>query len=75
VTQTISGIDMIMGAGFNWAPPSVLVDTMGVGAAVRLIEGAGLVVPQNLASAASAGETSRFFDNSRVNTGKYFVAA
>ena len=52
-TKTLaSGIDMIMGAGFNWAPPSVLVDTMGVAAAVSMIEGAGLGVPAILATAA-----------------------
>jgi hypothetical protein len=75
VTETITGIDMIMGAGFNWAPPSVLVDTMGVAAAVRMIEQAGLPVPQKLAQAVTAGEPTRFFDNAQVNTGKYFVAA
>jgi hypothetical protein len=26
VTDTITGIDMILATGFNWAPPSVLVD-------------------------------------------------
>ena len=31
VTDTITGIDLIMGFGFNWAPPSVLVDTFGTG--------------------------------------------
>ena len=40
VTETIDGIDRIMGQGFNWAPPSVLVDTMGGAAAVL---GAGLI--------------------------------
>ncbi|MFW5920316.1 MAG: 3-hydroxyacyl-CoA dehydrogenase family protein, partial [Polyangiales bacterium] len=29
VTDSIREIDLIMGFGFNWAPPSVLVDTMG----------------------------------------------
>ena len=74
VTETITGIDMIMGSGFNWAPPSVLVDTMGVGAAVTMIEGAGLSVPSLLASAAKSGEPTQFFTNSQVNTGKFFVA-
>src|SRR5439155_18420740 len=51
VTDTIDGIDRIMGAGFNWAPPSVLVDTMGAVSAVRLIEEAGLAVPEALSRA------------------------
>jgi len=74
VTDTITGIDMIMGAGFNWAPPSVLVDTMGAAAAVKLIEQAGLEVPAILSSAASSGGPTKFFNNARVNTGKFFVA-
>jgi 3-hydroxyacyl-CoA dehydrogenase len=75
VTDTITGIDRIMGAGFNWAPPSVLVDTMGAGSAVRLIEEAGLVVPEVLEAAARTGEPRRFFRDRQVNTGKFFVAS
>jgi len=75
VTDTITGIDRIMGAGFNWAPPSVLVDTMGPGSAVRLIEEAGLPVPKALESAARTGEPKRFFRDRQVNTGKFFVAS
>src|SRR5262245_4984254 len=75
VTDSIDGIDRIMGAGFNWAPPSVLVDTMGVASAVRMIEEAGLVVPEALARAARTGEPKRFFRDKQVNTGKFFVAS
>ena len=75
VTDTITGIDRIMGAGFNWAPPSVLVDTMGAASAVRLIEEAGLTVPKALESAARTGEPKRFFGDRQVNTGKFFVAS
>jgi 3-hydroxyacyl-CoA dehydrogenase len=75
VTESITGIDMIMGAGFNWAPPSVLVDTMGVGPAVAMIEQAAIPVPANLAEAASAGRTEKFFNHEQVNVGKYFVAS
>ena len=74
MTGTITGIDMIMGAGFNWAPPSVLVDTMGAAAAVRLIDESGLPVPKAIASAAESGKPKRFFVHPFVNTGKYFVA-
>jgi 3-hydroxyacyl-CoA dehydrogenase len=75
VTDSISGIDRIMGAGFNWAPPSVLVDTMGAASAVRLIEEAGLAVPKALENAARTGEPKRFFSDRQVNTGKFFVAS
>src|SRR5262245_42044976 len=76
VTDSIDGIDRIMGAGFNWAPPSVLVDTMGGAAvAVKMIEEAELTVPESLLRAARSGEPKRFFRDRRVNTGKYFVAS
>ncbi len=74
VTETITGIDMIMGEGFNWAPPGVLVDTMGAAAAVKLIDQAGLPVPAAIAAAAESGEPKRFFSHPNVNVGKYFVA-
>ena len=74
VAETITGIDLIMGAGFNWAPPSVLVDTMGPASAVELIEGAGLPVPEAISKAAASGEPARFFDHPVINVGKYFVA-
>jgi 3-hydroxyacyl-CoA dehydrogenase len=74
VTKTITGIDLIMGTGFNWAPPSVLVDTMGAESAVRMIEEAGLPVPEIIAKAAASGEPRRFFDHPAINIGKYFVA-
>ena len=75
VTETIDGIDRIMGMGFNWAPPSVLVDTMGgAAAAVGMIEKAGLPVPAILEQAAKTGEPRRFFDHPRINIGRFFVA-
>ncbi len=74
VVETITPIDLIMGAGFNWAPPSVLVDTMGAASAVQLIEGAGLPVPKAISQAATRGEPHRFFAHPQINVGKYFVA-
>ncbi len=75
VTESIDGIDRIMGMGFNWAPPSVLVDTMGgAAAAVEMIAKAGVPVPEILEQAAKSGEPKHFFTNPRINTGKFFVA-
>jgi 3-hydroxyacyl-CoA dehydrogenase len=75
VTETIDGIDRIMGMGFNWAPPSVLVDTMGgAAAAVEMIAKAGVPVPKILEEAARSGKPERFFQNPRINAGKFFVA-
>ena len=64
-----------MGTGFNWAPPSVLVDTMGPAAAVSLIEGAKLPVPRALIDAAESGEPRRFFNHESINVGRFFVAS
>jgi hypothetical protein len=66
---------MIMGAGFNWAPPSVLVDTMGVPAAIQMLEEASVPVPEALSKAAASGEPEKFFTHPTLNVGKYFVAA
>jgi 3-hydroxyacyl-CoA dehydrogenase len=74
VTETIDGIDRIMGMGFNAAPPSVLVDTIGAKGVVSMIEEAGLAVPAALADAASTGKPERFFDHPRINIGRFFVA-
>jgi len=70
VTETIDGIDRIMGTGFNWAPPSVLVDALTPAGAVALIEGAGLPVP-----AALRGVKSRLFRHATINPGRFFVAS
>ncbi|NQZ95864.1 MAG: 3-hydroxyacyl-CoA dehydrogenase family protein [Myxococcales bacterium] len=74
VTDDIGGIDRIMGMGFNWAPPSVLVDVMGAPAACKMIDGAGLPVPPALETAARTGEPRRFFQHPSINTGRFFVA-
>jgi 3-hydroxyacyl-CoA dehydrogenase len=73
-TDTINGIDLIMATGFNWAPPSVLVDVMGASAAVGMIEQADLPVPDALRAAAKSGDPKRFFDHPQLNAGKFFVA-
>jgi 3-hydroxyacyl-CoA dehydrogenase len=74
VTASLDGIDRIMGTGFNWAPPGVLVDTLGAANSVRLIEGAGLPVPEALARAAGAADAPRFFTHPHINVGRFFVA-
>ncbi len=74
VTETIDGIDRIMGMGFNAAPPSVLVDTLGIQGAVSMIEEAGLAVPKILTEALRTGKPERFFQHPRINVGRFFVA-
>ena len=41
---------------------------------IEMIDKAGVPVPANLAEAAKSGEPKRFFDNPRINVGKFFVA-
>jgi 3-hydroxyacyl-CoA dehydrogenase len=74
VTESIDGIDRIMGLGFNAAPPSVLVDTIGAKGVVAMIEEAGLAVPAVLVEAARTGKPARFFQHTRINVGRFFVA-
>jgi 3-hydroxyacyl-CoA dehydrogenase len=74
VTETIAGIDDIMGFGFNWAPPSVLVDTIGVKEMVAMIEKSKLPVPKLLADAAKSGASKPFYTNPHGNIGRFFVA-
>jgi 3-hydroxyacyl-CoA dehydrogenase len=64
-------VDKIMGFGFNWAPPTVLVDVMGVKETIRAIEKAGLQVPKVLEKA-KPGE--RLFRQREVNIGRFFAA-
>ncbi len=70
-TETISGIDLIMGTGFNWAPPSVLVDTIGVAQCVDMLKAASVPVPAQLANAAPG---QQFFNHPSLNIGRFFVA-
>lgn len=71
VTDTITGVDLIMGMGFNWAPPSVLVDTIGLEATRGMLKEAGVPVPKLLAEAA---EGTEFFSHPQINVGRFFVA-
>jgi 3-hydroxyacyl-CoA dehydrogenase len=74
VTDSITGIDLIMGFGFNWAPPSVLVDTIGLEPTISMIKTAGLPLPKILAEASRSGGRSKFFTHATANIGRYFVA-
>jgi 3-hydroxyacyl-CoA dehydrogenase len=63
-------IDRIMGFGFHWAPPGVLVDAIGPGRTIVMLERAHLPVPRPILEAAihqrplfreAAVDSSRFF--------------
>lgn len=64
----IYGIDKVMSFGFNWAPPSLIMDMLGGKEAVlQLFEKKGLHVPDSLKS---SNESKRTI----LNAGKYFIA-
>ncbi len=73
VVQQARDVDRIMGFGFNWAPPSVLVDAIGAPRTIQLLEQATLPVPPVVAAAASSGK--KLFDEPSVDSNKFFVAA
>jgi 3-hydroxyacyl-CoA dehydrogenase len=64
-------VDLIMGYGFNWAPPSVLVDLFGRERTLEALAELGLPVPEVVAELAP-GE--RLFEHRETNVGRYFVA-
>jgi hypothetical protein len=69
VIKEARDVDRIMGFGFNWAPPSVLVDFMGVKPTIAALERAKLVVPEVLVSHRSG----RMFNEPNVDVGRFFV--
>ncbi len=69
VVKEARDVDRIMAFGFNWAPPSVLVDLMGVEAVVAALDRAKLAVPSVL----TARRSGRLFNEPNVDTGRFFV--
>lgn len=75
VTDSITGIDLIMAYGFNWAPPSVLVDTIGLSKTVEMIERAGVPIPPILIDTLNKGRIKPFFNHPNLNRYRYLVAS
>jgi 3-hydroxyacyl-CoA dehydrogenase len=73
VVERPRDVDRIMGFGFNWAPPSVLVDAIGARRTVQLLEKARLVVPRVVLEAAE--KNLHLFDEPEVDRGRFFFAA
>ena len=70
VVESVADVDRIMGFGFNWAPPGVLVDLIGARRTVSLLEAARLPVPRPLVDAAERNQ--RLFDATHVDIGRFF---
>ncbi|MGH7896467.1 MAG: 3-hydroxyacyl-CoA dehydrogenase family protein [Candidatus Binatia bacterium] len=69
VVKEARDVDRIMGFGFNWAPPSVLVDFMGVKETIRALDRAKLPVPKVL----SDHGAGKLFNEPNVDVGRFFV--
>jgi 3-hydroxyacyl-CoA dehydrogenase len=70
VVEKVADVDRIMGFGFNWAPPGVLVDVIGARRTVKLLEAAGLPLPRVVIDAAERNQ--RLFDAAHVDIGRFF---
>jgi 3-hydroxyacyl-CoA dehydrogenase len=66
-------VDRIMGFGFNWAPPTVIVDMIGARRTIALLERAKLPVPGVVVEAAE--RNLPLFSEPDVDRGRFFVAA
>ncbi|MFQ5667042.1 MAG: 3-hydroxyacyl-CoA dehydrogenase family protein [Candidatus Binatia bacterium] len=72
VVRSPRDADRIMGFGFNWAPPTVLVDVLGIRRTIALLEKQKLPVPPVLERAAQHPH-ERMFREPYVNIGRFFA--
>ncbi len=72
VVESYNDIDRIMSSGFNWAPPSALVDLIGAERTQRLLDQYGLPVPELVRAAARGEVASPLFNLPFVTAGRYF---
>jgi 3-hydroxyacyl-CoA dehydrogenase len=73
VVERARDVDRIMGFGFNWAPPSVLVDGIGAARTIQLLERVQLPVPPVVIEAARTGRP--LFDEPAIEPSRFFQAA
>ena len=73
VVERPRDIDRIMAFGFAWAPPSVLVDAIGPGRTIIMLEQAKLPVPLCIIQAAA--HQRAMFDEPSVDRSGFFKAA
>ena len=63
-------VDLIMGSGFNWAPPTLLVELFGAKATVAAMESHELAVPRALRT---LNEGDSILSREHSNPGRYFA--
>jgi hypothetical protein len=73
VVERPRDIDRIMGFGFHWAPPGVIVDAIGAGRTIVLLERARLPVPVSILEAAV--HQRPLFNEPAVDGSRFFVVA
>ena len=73
VVQRPRDVDRIMGFGFNWAPPSVLVDAIGPGRTIILLDKARLPIPRCILDAAT--HQRALFNEPTVDRARFFTVA
>ncbi|MBS1117900.1 MAG: fadB [Deltaproteobacteria bacterium] len=73
VVERPRDIDRIMGFGFNWAPPGMLVDAIGPGRTIVLLERARLPIPDVILDAAT--HQRPLFNEPAVDSARFFVIA
>ena len=73
VVERPRDVDRIMGFGFNWAPPSALVDAIGPGRTIIMLEKAKLPVPAAVVEAAQ--HQRPLFNEPAVDCAKFFPVA
>jgi 3-hydroxyacyl-CoA dehydrogenase len=72
VVERPRDIDRIMSFGFNWAPPGMLVDAIGPGRTIVMLEQARLPIPTPILEAATH---QRPLFTEPVDSARFFVAA
>lgn len=72
VVARAEDIDRIMSSGFNWVPPTALVDLIGPAETVAALERCGLPVPALVKAAARGEAASPLFALPFVTPGRYF---
>jgi hypothetical protein len=73
VVERYEDVDRIMSAGFNWAPPSVLVDFIGPRRTRELLDRYDLPVPELVRAAADGNVPLPLFHLPFVSPGRYFA--
>lgn len=71
VAESAADVDSIMSYGFNWAPPTAIVDLLGASETVAMLTSLDLAVPPVLEQAARTG--AKMFAGGPLDYGRAFV--